>query len=381
MANQTEGRSAGAKVRTGCGSATLAGRRSDAPQIPGAIELANRARVARYPEVIRRDAEVITGSVPRLLEHHRNPQKKQEVVYPKVDPACRYTRRASIARYSFYGATVATHRDDQRVRFDTLTAMAQRWKVAGFIAVVCVAGAAYYGLKHRPPTAKPLDGPRPPILVAGVNEPDELRVEPFPLPVLTPPEQAFADELRKPKVPNAKFDMLALVNPVLKSYPDYGDGYAMRATALCEVPATKPADIISDINSAIKYHAKPENASSGELLSIRARLEYAAGQSDSAMTDLENGMKSNLDDAAQIFNNGNVKPSEMPSSQCKWTEEAVNGLVAKAPNDYRSYLYRGLFYTFFAAFDHVSLPTALGNFQKAIDLNGTSALPMEVLYV
>lgn len=160
-------------------------------------------------------------------------------------------------------------------------------RIAGFVAVICASGAAYYALTNRKPVVKPPDGPHPPILVVGVNEPDELRVEPFPLPVLTPPEQAFADQLRKPTSPNAKFDMLAMINPILKSYPDYGDGYAMRVTALCEAPATKPAAIISDIDSAIKYHAKPESASTAELLSFRARLEYAAGQSGSAVTDLK----------------------------------------------------------------------------------------------
>ena len=93
------------------------------------------------------------------------------------------------------------------------------------------------------------------------------------------------------------------------------------------------------------------------------------------MTDLQNGMKSDLDSAAQMFNNGNVKPGEPASSQCKWTEADINGLVSRVPSDYRAHLFRGLFYTFFAQYDPPSLTTALESFQKASDLNGQSALP------
>src|ERR1700733_14518403 len=96
--------------------------------------------------------------------------------------------------------------------FDTLTSMAMRGRIVAVVAIICVSGASYYALKNRKAVVKPPDVPHPPILVVGVNEPDELRVEPFPLPALTPPEQEFADQLRKPTAPNTKFDVLAMIN-------------------------------------------------------------------------------------------------------------------------------------------------------------------------
>ena len=196
--------------------------------------------------------------------------------------------------------------------FGTLTAMAKAGKIAAVLGLLAVSAIAYYAITSRRVPSKPPDPPRLPISVAGVNEPVELRVEPVPLPVLSPGEQALSDELKKPLPPNTKLDMIAVVNRVLKSHPDYGDGYAMRIAGLCDVPATKPEAIVSDINSAIKYGINPESTSPGDLLSFRARLEYSKGQFQAALTDLDNGMKSNLDGAAQMFNNGTVKPSDNP---------------------------------------------------------------------
>ena len=165
---------------------------------------------------------------------------------------------------------------EQRVRkvviFDRLTAMATRGRMAALIGIIVVSALAYYAIANRQPPVKQVDLPRAPILVAGIDEPEELRVEPTPLPVLTPAEQAFANELRKPTPPNAKRDVVALINPILKSFPEYGDGYAMRMQSLCYVNATKAESIVSDINFAIKYHAKQEGVSPVELLRVHATI-------------------------------------------------------------------------------------------------------------
>lgn len=48
-------------------------------------------------------------------------------------------------------------------------------------------------------------------------------------------------------------------------------------------------------------------------------------------------------------------------------------LVRKYPNDYRTYEYRGIYYSYFASWDESSLKLAVDNFHRAIDINPTDA--------
>ena len=45
------------------------------------------------------------------------------------------------------------------------------------------------------------------------------------------------------------------------------------------------------------------------------------------------------------------------------------------PNDYRAYLFRGLYYGFFVQWNEASLNPALDNLRKAGEMNTSSALP------
>jgi hypothetical protein len=92
---------------------------------------------------------------------------------------------------------------------------------------------------------------REPILIPGVHEPAEMRVEPYPTNKveLTAPERMLGEALqnsdkRKPAT------MLPALDRILTQYPDFSDGYMMRAFALCD--EGKERAIASDLDRAIK---------------------------------------------------------------------------------------------------------------------------------
>jgi hypothetical protein len=72
-----------------------------------------------------------------------------------------------------------------------------------------------------------------PILVPGVAEPEEMRVEPFPTFVPTEPERMLGDAMKETRGNSDPNALLPALNRILAKYPDYGDGYVMRLGSLC----------------------------------------------------------------------------------------------------------------------------------------------------
>jgi tetratricopeptide (TPR) repeat protein len=214
---------------------------------------------------------------------------------------------------------------------------------------------------------------RAPILIPGVQEPDEMRVEPFPIIVPTEPVKMLAEATQKfGKTEPAT--MLPALNRVLAKFPDFSDGYAMRATlSFCE--SGDMATALSDIDNALKHAGNSlVKELAGSLLSMRAKIEYAKGDYVAAMDDLDKAIRADLTKATGFANSGAVKP-EKTASACVWTEPDMNALVQRFPSDYRSYLFRGLYFGFFARFDEGSLKPAIENLNKAIEIDARSALP------
>jgi hypothetical protein len=75
---------------------------------------------------------------------------------------------------------------------------------------------------------------REPILIPGVQEPDEMRVEPFPVNnvVLTAPELMLGEAMESADK-NDPAALLPALNQILAKYPDYSDGYVAPSFALC----------------------------------------------------------------------------------------------------------------------------------------------------
>jgi tetratricopeptide (TPR) repeat protein len=213
---------------------------------------------------------------------------------------------------------------------------------------------------------------RPPILIPGVQEPEEMRVEPFPTTKLdlTAPERMLGEALQKSDN-NKPAMLLPALNQILAQYPDFSDGYVMRALALCD-PGNDRAAITADLDRALSSKASLRTVS---LLSTRAKMDYLSGNYLGAMNNLEKAIRSDLGKATEFTNSGAVKPEKTTVSVCVWTEPDTDVLVQRFPNDYRSHMFRGLYFSKFAPLDDDSLKPAIENLTKAAQLNPKSGLP------
>lgn len=213
---------------------------------------------------------------------------------------------------------------------------------------------------------------RDPVLIPGVQEPEEMRVEPFPAASPTPPEQMLATAMQAVGNNSKPEDLLPALDRILKKYPNYSDGYTMRLTALCSGNDLK--SILFNLDSALKYinNSRVGKDSRNGLLSMRAKIEHTQGEDSEALKDLESAVHANLADSPQFVNSGAVAP-EKNASACTWTETDMDALVQRFPNDYRSYEFRGLYYAFFASWDEPSLKLAIDNLRRAININGDDA--------
>jgi tetratricopeptide (TPR) repeat protein len=220
------------------------------------------------------------------------------------------------------------------------------------------------------------ESPRPgPVLVPGIQQPDEMRVAPFPTKkvVLTAPEKELAEATNNFLKIDAT-EMLLALDGILAKYPDFADGYVFRIAALCDNDRRKA---LSDVNNALKHMTNSRSIKDtvGAILSMRAKLMFADGDYAGAMEGLEQAVKADLHHATQITNSGAVKP-EKTASVCVWTKPDMDLLVQRFPADYRSYLFRGVYFSKFAPLDEASIKPAIENFDRAAKLNPTSALPL-----
>jgi len=215
-----------------------------------------------------------------------------------------------------------------------------------------------------------------PILIPGVQEPEEMRVEPFPTTKaeLTEPERMLGEALQKSDNSNPA-TLLPALNRILAQYPDFSDGYIMRAFALCD-PGNDRAAITADLDRALNSIASLRfgKTSTVSLLSTRAKMEYLSGNYLNAVNSLEKAIRSDLGKATEFTNSGEVKP-EKKASVCVWTEPDMDALVQRFPNDYRTHMFRGLYFSKFAPLDDDSLKPAIENLNKAAQLNPKSTLP------
>jgi tetratricopeptide (TPR) repeat protein len=211
-----------------------------------------------------------------------------------------------------------------------------------------------------------------PILIPGIQEPEEMRVEPFPQASLSPPEQMLAAAMQEVGNNSKPDALLPALDRILKKYPDYSDGYMMRLAALCSGNDLKATLI--NLNSALRYadNSRVGKDSRNALLSMRAKIEHTQGDDSEAVKDLETAVRANLADSPQFVNSGAVAP-EKTAAACTWTESDMDALVQRFPNDYRSYEFRGLYYAFFASWHEPSLNAAVENLRRAININGNEA--------
>jgi len=214
------------------------------------------------------------------------------------------------------------------------------------------------------------------VLVVGVQEPEELKVEPMKVWPTPPTDKMFNDALQKA---GGKFDpqtTLPIYDRILASHTDWANGYSGRAAMLCERGnAADQAAILSDITEAISYWKSGSSALSlVDLLTLRAKIEHNLGDDAHALADIERAIATDPANAKKVINSGAIAP-EKTSNICVWNQTDANAIVARFPNDYRPYLFRGLYDSFFIFFNlDKPLGTELskesaGDFDKAIALS------------
>ncbi len=213
-----------------------------------------------------------------------------------------------------------------------------------------------------------------PVLIPGIQEPAEMRVDPIPVVVLSPPERMLGDAMQRVGNKGGPAALLPALDRIIAKYPDYSDGYVMRLGAFCD--SSDRVAILSNINNALRYvsNSRTGKNSIGSLLSVRAKIEHTNGDDPAAMEDLNKAIQANIADATQFVNSGTIAP-EKNASACTWTQPEMDALVQRFPNDYRAYLLRGLYYGFFTQWDLDSLEPAIENLRKAGEMNVSSALP------
>jgi len=143
-----------------------------------------------------------------------------------------------------------------------------------------------------------------PILTPGIQEPEEMRVEPISVEVPTAPDRMLGEAMEQVVNKSSPAALLPALDRILAKYPDYAVGYVMRVGSLCE--GNDRAAILSNINSALRYigNSRIGKDSLGSLLSMRAKIEHANGDDGSAMEDLDKAIHANLADSTQFVNSG-----------------------------------------------------------------------------
>jgi hypothetical protein len=249
--------------------------------------------------------------------------------------------------------------------------------LASFVAlfVLVAIGLSIYRLhSKRVPDVAAENVLHDPILIPGVQEPEEMRVEPIPVEVLTPPERMLGNAMQQVGSNSNPAALLPALARILAKYPDYSDGYVMRLGSLCS--GNDRPTILSNINSALKYagNSRTGKDSTSSLLSMRAKIEHTSGDDTDAMGDLDKAIQADLSNSTQFVNSGAIAP-EKTASACTWTEPDMDALVQRFPTDYRAYLFRGLYYGFFTEWNENSLKPALENFRRATELNISTTMP------
>lgn len=220
-------------------------------------------------------------------------------------------------------------------------------------------------------------------VIPGIAEPLELRGEPQSLVQPSQIQKKLAEALPKDNGPEELKRSLAAVDAVLQQYPRSTEALSMRITLSCEIGAKDAPLAVADIDElirlqklAVNENAQPVLLSQSELLKMKAKLEYDAGNHKKALEDLYAAVLWDVRNADNVLNSGGVAP-ENKSERCSWCKPDLDQLVKDYPTDYRVYALRGLHYAVFARFDEKNkyALTAAADYNRAAVLNPRSPLP------
>jgi len=164
---------------------------------------------------------------------------------------------------------------------------------------------------------------------------------------------------------------------IISKYPEYSDAYFLRATVSILAGEKDYQKILSDIDNAIKFHSSDKYTSSygttAGMYGLRAKIDVLSSNYQQAINDLETAVKIDPSSTNEIFNTGGVKPED-ESNPTAIQKSDMDLLVSKYPDDYRTYVFRGMFYYSFTNFGEQYFAPTLDNLSQALKVNSNSAL-------
>jgi tetratricopeptide (TPR) repeat protein len=214
-----------------------------------------------------------------------------------------------------------------------------------------------------------------------VAEPPELDRAPLPPPPPpTPATRQFAQSkairAADPEVPATLGPAIHELNSLIEQEPRNSDFYFLRASLACYAHAGEE-DILHDVAASMSLHDSHRSAyeTLREHHVLKAKIEFEHGHYQEAMRDLDEAIKEDYETAQQVFNDGKTKAS-MTTQPCAWTLPDLDALADRFQADYRPPLYRGLYLSYFLAFDlNSDYKPVLDAFNHAAELAHTSPLP------
>jgi tetratricopeptide (TPR) repeat protein len=216
------------------------------------------------------------------------------------------------------------------------------------------------------------------ITIPGVSEPPEMTGEPKKITKPTDAQRQFGEIIGQLKGEEQAKAVREQLTEFIERNPRYSDAYLLRVICdLCMLNSRDYVSIANDLKKAISEHSTDSESTYRNLSDHYAQLgkvNVITGQHRDAIDDLEKAMKQDLSSAANIFGSQGVEP-ERASKPCIWNLTDLDALVAKFPHDYRAWLLRGLYFTFFTTFKEDFYANARGEFQKAAAVNPKSPLP------
>lgn len=223
---------------------------------------------------------------------------------------------------------------------------------------------------------------RPDVRLQHIAEPPELAGEPGPIP--TPPTPASLQFVGSKAISAANPHDIKTLQPAIREVtgliriePTNSDFYLLRATFSCYLRSNS-TEILDDISRSMSLHGQSPSSAYPTLrdhYALKAKIEFESGHFEDSMRDLDAAIRGNYEDAKDVFNDGNTKPTTT-AQPCVWTQADLDTLERRFPQDSRPPLYRGLYLTFFYSFDLDSdYSPVFDAFHRAATLNPASALP------
>lgn len=205
-------------------------------------------------------------------------------------------------------------------------------------------------------------------------------------PVQLPPSlKKFVEALKEskngePKTPEESESIIKMTSTLIDEAPDLSFGYFLRA--YYRLISSKGKDttlIINDIDSTIR--TKPADSLMGSawqlsyLYSVRAKALFIAEKYPEAMQELEKAiLQAELEGTSVLYANGD-HPRDLSDDRSRWDLSEFNFFVQKFKNDYRGYLFRGIYYSNYYNRSDAFNESALKDLMKSTVLSPSNATP------